>query len=273
MLEAFDKGVNFFFFSSDLHHHFYSNMAPALRSLCGKGASSREHVVLACVTYVTNPSLVEAALLDQIGDLGLEYIDVFMWGMVPESTEVLAPLVRRASTLGGPSSDVMRFVERLVGPSERLKRYGAIRHVGMSFHSAACAYEVSQTGAVDVLMIPHNVSHRGAQRILLQGLARRPTRPGVVGFKSLVGTCGPLTARPRGVAPDVAVPTVAQLYRYTLFQDNIDVCLTGPRTRADILVSLRALQAGPLDRDEREYLERYGDVCAGRQPPATLAPR
>jgi len=49
-LYAFDRGINYFFYSSDLHHYIYSPMSGALRQLCGRGSSVREKVVLATVT-------------------------------------------------------------------------------------------------------------------------------------------------------------------------------------------------------------------------------
>lgn len=51
-LYAFEQGINYFFYSSDLHHFLYSSMSEALRELCGRGSSVREKVVLATVTYV-----------------------------------------------------------------------------------------------------------------------------------------------------------------------------------------------------------------------------
>ena len=45
-LYAFDRGINYFFYSSDLHHYLYSSMGDALCKLCGRGSSVREQVVL-----------------------------------------------------------------------------------------------------------------------------------------------------------------------------------------------------------------------------------
>src|SRR5215210_8162020 len=84
LLYAFDCGINYFFFSSDLHHQRYSKSAGALRKLCGSGSAVREKVVLATVSYVTNPDKIMAVLLDQFDELGVDYIDVFHWGWVSE---------------------------------------------------------------------------------------------------------------------------------------------------------------------------------------------
>jgi hypothetical protein len=54
---AFERGINYFFYSSDLHHYLYSPMSDALKKLCGRGSSSREKVVLAMVTYLKGPEI------------------------------------------------------------------------------------------------------------------------------------------------------------------------------------------------------------------------
>lgn len=57
-------------------------MAGALRQMCGRGSLKREKVVLATVTYIKNPEMAMAALLDQFVDLNIDYIDVFFWGWI-----------------------------------------------------------------------------------------------------------------------------------------------------------------------------------------------
>lgn len=36
-LYAFERGINYFFYSSDLHHYLYSSMSGALRQICSRG--------------------------------------------------------------------------------------------------------------------------------------------------------------------------------------------------------------------------------------------
>ena len=81
-LYAFEKGINYFFYSSDLHHYIYSSMSRAIRQMCQRGSSVREKVVLATVTYIKKPDMALAALLDQFGELGIDYIDIFFWGWI-----------------------------------------------------------------------------------------------------------------------------------------------------------------------------------------------
>ncbi|MHC5748612.1 MAG: aldo/keto reductase, partial [Nostoc sp.] len=79
-LYAFEQGINYFFYSSDLHHFMYSSMSDALRQLCGRGSRVREQVVLATVTYIKNPEAIIAALADQFMEIGIDYIDILFLG-------------------------------------------------------------------------------------------------------------------------------------------------------------------------------------------------
>lgn len=63
-LYAFGRGINYFFYSSDLHHFLYRHMAEALHQLCGRGSSVREKVVLATVTYIKSPEVLPGALYE-----------------------------------------------------------------------------------------------------------------------------------------------------------------------------------------------------------------
>ncbi|MFB2979619.1 hypothetical protein [Microseira sp. BLCC-F43] len=81
-LYAFERGINYFFYSSDLHHYLYSNMAGAIRQICGRGSSVREKVVLATVTYIKSPEMLLGALMDQFCELKIDYIDVLFWGWI-----------------------------------------------------------------------------------------------------------------------------------------------------------------------------------------------
>src|SRR5205823_3441887 len=86
-LYAFDRGVNYFFFSTDLHHSVYQASAAALKTLCGRGSRTRSQVVLATASYINDPEKMMAVMVDQFGELGIDYIDVFHWGWITDHTE------------------------------------------------------------------------------------------------------------------------------------------------------------------------------------------
>ncbi|HET8846197.1 MAG TPA: hypothetical protein VFN35_32345 [Ktedonobacteraceae bacterium] len=91
LLYAFERDINYFFFSSDLHHFEYSRSTPALRQLCAHGSSLRDQAVLATVSYINDPDKLMGILLDQFVELGVDYIDVFHWGWIFSFESTYAP--------------------------------------------------------------------------------------------------------------------------------------------------------------------------------------
>lgn len=132
-LYAFDQGINYFFYSSDLHHFLYSSMAGALRQLCGRGSSVREKVVLATVTYVLkSPESVLATLLDQFIELGIDYIDVFFWGWIGSNDgAALQDCLSVSNDLRGSNSVYQRTIERVFGTQNASKKWGLFAISGL----------------------------------------------------------------------------------------------------------------------------------------------
>ena len=261
-LYAFDRGINYFFYSSDLHHYLYSPMSGALRQLCGRGSSVREKVVLATVTYIKSPEMAMAALLDQFVELGIDYIDVLFWGWIGSNDgTALQDCLQLAPDLRGSNSVYQRTIERMFGTSERLKKMGAVRYIGASFHDINLARQWSHSPLLDVVMVRHNVAHRSAQMQVFNQLeAQDPSRPGIVTFKSTGSHTGPLWDTPNGLPKGCWQPTVPDLYRYSLTQNCVDVCLTGLTCREQIDAAISGVQQGKLTPAELEYLNIYGDL-------------
>lgn len=260
-LYAFDRGINYFFFSSDLHHFLYREMSGALRQLCGRGSSNREQVVLATVTYNKSPEMALAALFDQFTELGIDYIDVFFWGWIgaddgPRFNDCLS----LSNDLRGSNCVYKRTMERWLGTSERLKKMGAVRYIGASFHDFNLAQEWLHHPFLDVVMVRHNVAHRTAQSKIFPYLdAEDPQRPGIVTFKS-AGMHNFLPNPPVGLPNGCWRPSVPDLYRYSLTQNSVDVCLTGFRKREEVDSAIARVQQGKLTPAEIDYLNIYGDL-------------
>jgi aryl-alcohol dehydrogenase-like predicted oxidoreductase len=267
VLHAVDHGINFLFYSTDLHHFLYESMAPAVQQLCRAGSSRRDEVVLALVTYVKEPDQVTGVLFDQFAELRIDHVDLFMWGWMIEGSrprpEDLSPLSKR---LRNPASDEAAFVESIVGASERLKRFGIARSFGLSFHDVAMARRYADIPEVDVIMVRHNCAHRSARKAVLEPLARDPRRPGVMTFKSQVSRGGPLALAPSGFPAHLWRPQHGDFYRYSLSTPPVDLCLSGPTSRAEVDALIASVRRGPLTPDEMEYLEVYGDIHRGTRP-------
>lgn len=271
-LYAFDQGVNTFFYSSDLHHFLYSSMAEALRQLCGRGSSQRENVILATVTYIKDPEVALSALLDQFHELGLDYVDIFFWGWVGSNDgSALDACLDLSRDLRGNNSVYQRTLERIFGVSERLKRMGAVRHIGASFHDLALAHTYLNNPCLDVVMVRHNVAHRSAQSQIFQALdPENPERPGVFTFKSTGSHSGMLWTPPVDFPTDAWVPTVPDLYRYSLSQPNVDLCLTGLRSRSEIDAAIAGVRQGALSSAEIKHLNLYGDLHRQKITPQAI---
>lgn len=261
-LYAFDRGINYFFYSSDLHHYIYSPMSGALRQLCGRGSSVREKVVLATVTYIKSPEMALAALLDQFVELRIDYIDVLFWGWIGSNDgRALEDCLQLAPDLRGANSVYQRTIERMFGTSERLKKMGAVRYIGASFHDVNLAQQWSHSPLLDVVMVRHNVAHRSAQSQVFNQLdAQDLSRPGIVTFKSTGSHTGVLWDAPESLPFGCWQPSVPDLYRYSLTQNCVDVCLTGLTRREEVDAAISGVQQGKLTPAELEYLNLYGDL-------------
>lgn len=273
-LYAFDQGINYFFYSSDLHHYLYSSMSDALRQLCGRKSTVREKVVLATVTYIKNPEVALAALLDQFIELGIDYIDVLFWGWIGSSdATAFKDCLQLSPDLRGANSVYQRTIERFFGASERLKKMGAVRYIGASFHDLNIAQQWLNSPLLDVVMVRHNVAHRSAQKQVFHQLdAKDSNRPGVVTFKSTGSHSGALWDVPIALPEGCWQPSVPDFYRYSLSQNCVDVCLTGLRSREEIDAAIAGVQKGQLTPAELDYLNLYGDLHRRRLSPQEITP-
>jgi aryl-alcohol dehydrogenase-like predicted oxidoreductase len=265
-LYAFDRGINYFFYSSDLHHHNYGRMADALRKLCGRGSKVREQVVLATVTYIVKtPEAAIASLIDQFSELGIDYIDVFFWGWVDDNNAgAFAKCIDATRDMRGTNSVYQRYIESMLGTSEKMKEMGIVRYVGASFHSHDLAQKWLNHPLLDVAMVRHNIAHRQAQSKIFAHLDEKDSqRSGIVTFKSTgMGTY--LWEPPLGLPRGCWHPSPTDLYRYSLSQNCVDVALAGWTSRRHIDEGIEAVQKGKLTSQEIDYLNLYGDFHRNR---------
>ncbi|MBD0389242.1 MAG: aldo/keto reductase [Nostoc sp. C3-bin3] len=262
-LYAFEQGINYFFYSSDFHHCLYSSMSEALRELCGRGSSVREKVVLATVTYVKNPEAAISALFDQFLELGIDYVDVFFWGWIDtHDASAFKECLNISPKLRGSNTTYQRNLEMMFGASERLKKMGAVRYVGASFHDLNLAQQWLHNPLLDVVMVRHNVAHRSAQSKIFNQLdAKDSERPGIITFKSTFSnSVGLLFNAPSGLPTNCWQPSVPDLYRYSLSQNCVDVCLMGLQHREEVDAAISGIVQGKLTPREIDYLNLYGNL-------------
>ncbi|HZR40602.1 MAG TPA: hypothetical protein VFB12_10830 [Ktedonobacteraceae bacterium] len=259
LLYAFEQGINYFFYSSDLHHHTYQQAAQGLRELCSAGSSVRDKMVLATVTYIDNPEKLTAILLDMFCELKIEYIDVFHWGWITDRTDMLS-LLRNGQQLKKECSEHQVFREftqvATYVNAELLKR-GLVRYVGASFHSRKQARKWMKE--LDVMMLRYNITHLGVEQDVVPYLYGDKDRdPGVVVFN--VAHEGRLHFHipPLGYPEGQYIPSIRECYRFALTHPWVDLVLAGPINRWQVNQLLAAIEQGPLSQEECTRMCAYG---------------
>lgn len=268
LLYAFDKGINYFFFSSDMHHFAYQRSAKALRTLCEHGSSTREQVVLATVSYVNHPEKLPGILADQFSELGVDYIDVFHWGWITDEQDMVS-LIKKARQLQrlGDVSGTVAFLqskrqeqqEQANAINEDILRRGLVRHIGASFHSRAASRLWMKN--MDVMMLRYNISHLGVEQDVVPFLTGEKEKdPGMVVFNTTHQGLNHFHTPPPDYPAGQYVPTYPDCYRFALSQPWVDLVLTGVSNKAQVDQAIDALEQGPVSEEERAAMVSYGTI-------------
>jgi aryl-alcohol dehydrogenase-like predicted oxidoreductase len=247
-LEAFDAGVNYFFWGSART----AGMALAIRELA---PSHREdlRVVLQC--YARKPSWVSRSIRKGLKTLGLQYADVLLLGW---HERPLSP--------------------RLLAAVEREREAGTFRHLAISSHQRPLFRDFWEDGRYGIFHIRYNAAHTGAEEDLFPYLPGPPSAPGPGGHESpeeaagsdeperngpgiVAFTClrwGDLLNKkkmPAGEAP----LTASECYRFALSHPRVHVAICGPKSDEEMGHALGVLQAGPLDEGEMARVRAIGE--------------
>jgi len=246
-LEAFDAGVNYFFWGSTRT----PGMALAIRDLT---PNHRDGLCVVLQCYARRPSLVSKSIRRGLEALRLEYADVLLLGWHEKA----------------PSRRVLDAVEE-----ERLR--GTFKHLAISSHQRPLFKDFMEDGRYDVFHVRYNAAHVGAERDLFPFLpggavdgsaeasgaddAADPalppaTGPGIVAFTVL--RWGDLL-NPKRMPPGEAPLTAAECYRFALSNPHVHVAITGPKSDEEMRHTLGALKAGALDVKEMARSRSIGD--------------
>jgi predicted aldo/keto reductase-like oxidoreductase len=158
--------------------------------------------------------------------------------------------------------------QKLVDRVHRLKDSGKVRFVGMSSHERPLFGKIARGEVktpVDFFQVRYNAVHTGAEQDIFPHLYQE-NRPGIVIFTA---TCWGKLLKPRFMpAGEHPLPS-ADCYRFVLSHPDVNVCVTGPSTAAQMEENLRTLDAGPLDEKEMARVRRIGKhiYSMGSKPP------
>jgi aryl-alcohol dehydrogenase-like predicted oxidoreductase len=266
---AISRGANYVFTSSDLHAVTYRRSWSVIRRL--RRSSRCEEIVLVACSYVCDPEKLIGILVDQLLAWRLDHVDVFQWGWVTRTADPHVLLATADAVLR------KRTIREVVGPrleaagqvGSEMRARGYARHLAISTHDRAIAREAAGDPNLDVLMFRYNLAHRGAEREIFPFLPARPDRPGIVVFNTSHDAAGSLRTPPAALPPGKYLPDQGDLYRFCLDVPDVDVVLTGPRSRREIDEALDTLRRPPQSPPLRRYLEKYGDLHAGKVRVAT----
>lgn len=226
-LEAFDSGVNYFFWGSNRT----PGMAHAIRSLT---PTHREDLCVVLQCYARRPAWVSKSIRKGLEVLRLEYADVLLLGWHDES----------------PSEGILDAVKAE-------KAAGTFRHLAISSHQRPLFREFMEDGRYDVFHVRYNAANVGAEEDLFPYLPNELSEgPGIAAFTVL--RWGDLL-NPKKMPPGEPPLTPAECYRFALSNPHVHLAITGPKNDEEMRHTLGILKAGPLNEEEMVRVRRIGD--------------
>lgn len=235
---AFEQGVNYLYWGTVRHGSF----GATLRRL----RSRRDQFVLVVQSYTSIPKLLGWSLERALRALAFDHTDVLLLGLWnrPVTPQVL---------------DAAR----------QLKARGLVRHLAVSTHIRSLVPAIAAGSDFDVVHFRYNAAHPGAETDIFPHLPETG-RPGMTAFTAtswgqLLGhgyLQGIVGSRP--LPKGERIPTAADCYRYVLTRPEVDVCMTGPNSAAQMEHALEALRLGVMSEDELAWMRRVGRAVSGK---------
>jgi aryl-alcohol dehydrogenase-like predicted oxidoreductase len=233
--EAFEKGCNYFVWNSFVHGRS-AQMRDALRNLIKAG--KRDSLVIALHCYGHNAYLNKISVKKSLKLLGTDYIDVMLLGYYG-----------------------WKPAKSVIDGAKKLQAAGLVRFIGLTGHNRKLIAQLAQTGVLDVYHVRYNAVHTGAETDIFPYL-KTDLKPGIVAFTA---TRWGQLLNPNKMPPGEKPLTASDCYRFALSNPNVDVCLTGPKTREQMQENLRTLELGPLQTDEMERIRRIGEYIYSKK--------
>ncbi|MEW5736196.1 MAG: hypothetical protein AB1921_15210 [Thermodesulfobacteriota bacterium] len=228
---AFDRGCNYFYYGAMRR----GGMKTAIKNLMGQG--KRDKMVIAVQSFARTPFLVEASLRKALSSLSIEQADVLILGWHNKP----------------PSPALM---DKAAG----LKEKGMVRFLAVSSHHRPLYPQLAADGRMDIFHLRYNAAHPGAEKDVFP-LLPKENRPGIVVFTS---TCWGHLLNPKKMPPGQAPPTAADCYRFVLTNPDVNACVCGPKTDAEMQGALLALDQGPMNDEELARMRAIGAHVHGR---------
>ena len=202
----------------------------------------REHHVVSMLGWGYFGWQVRQGVEKALRKLGTDYLDVFKLGW-----------------LGRTSMYRQGIIDTLLA----LKHEQKIISIGTSIHDRKRAGRLAVDSAIDLFMIRYNAKHTGAEQDIFPHLSAR--NPALISYTALAW--GQLIRPLKGIRmpawPGGATfhgpPLSPELcYRFVLTNPHVHLVLTGPRNREQLRQNMAAVDRGPLEPDELDWVRQYG---------------
>jgi aryl-alcohol dehydrogenase-like predicted oxidoreductase len=232
-LEAFERGVNYFYWGSLRK----DAMREAIRAIA---PARREQLVLVVQSYARAGFFVKLSVERALSRLGVDHADVLLLGWFND-----AP------------------AERILDAAVALRDSGRVRHIALSGHNRKLFPTLLDERRIEIWHVRYNAVHRGAEREVFPSLsALEPSaRPGVVTYTT--SRWGQL-CDPKRVPEGERVPDGTDCLRFALSNPHVDLALSGPNSAEHMRQALRALELGPMSDEELGWMRRVGDAIYRR---------
>jgi aryl-alcohol dehydrogenase-like predicted oxidoreductase len=226
--EAFERGINYFYFGTFRR----PAMAKAIHHLAPK---HRDQLVITIQSYSRWAPILEKSVHIALKKLKIDYADLLLFGMMNK-----------------PPS------KQLVDRAMQLKQSGKVKFLAISAHHRAAFAEYIRGGIFDAIMARYNAAHTGAEKEVFP-LLPLENRPGVICYTAT--RWGTLL---KGI-PGEQTPTASDCYRFVLNHPDVNICLTGPKNRAEMQEALRVFSLPPMSAEEMEWMRRVGKAVYQRK--------
>jgi aryl-alcohol dehydrogenase-like predicted oxidoreductase len=238
-LEAFERGVNYFYWGSIRR----SPMRDAIRELA---RNKREELTIVLQSYARWDRYLGRSVEGAIGTLGIDHADVLLLGWHNK-----------------------RPSRAIIEQALELKEKGRVGSIALSSHRRTLFPELIDEALWSIFHVRYNAAHPGAERDVFPCLEDRgeAQRPGIVTYTTT--SWGQLCDASR-VPKGERTPTGTDCYRFAISNPNVDVCLAGPDNPDQMRQALEALELGPMDADELAWMRRVGAHIYGRDRTASI---
>jgi len=227
-----EYGINYLYVSPILN---LGNMVQAIRNLA---PSHRDELCIVLARPIFRSFRLESYLERWLKKLELEWVDLLF------------------QDLKAPS-------QKLTDRVQRLKDGGKVRFLAMSSHNRPLLGKIASgevKAPVDFFHVRYNAVHTGAEQEVFPYLPQE-NRPGTVVFTA---TCWRKLLKPKLMPAGERPLAAADCYRFVLSNPDVNVCVTGPSTAAQMEDNFKALDAGPLDEEEMARVRRIGKHIYGK---------